>query len=619
MRFTRTEILIYLFFILFIPGCSMQKSAEPEPVQEEQVVTEVAPEPAQEVPKEMVEEYARIHQISDLETAEFRLKNPDYAREHPYTPSREDVEHYERDFLERMYPGFRKLAEKEGFMRARKIYMDNPPAGPGSRFIGSRRYGVVMRQIAAGGGSGASTGIADVLLEDDPATLHYKEAMRLYKRGQLDDAIKHMEKAVQAKPDSPSMLYGLGVMYMEKQDYAKAVQFMRKSVEYIKSTGFTRVNLAMYPDVYMGALTNLGLIYTRVGMYEEAVEALKEAIQFKAGDLDANYNLVNAYYVMGDMEKTSEQLRKFIDLDPKNAEAHNIAGLIYYRKQSYNAALDEFQIAETLVPDEKQYSHNLGTVLADMGRNQEASEAFQRATGLENGADMRREFMEQYAANKVRKLYNDGYTAMDRQNWTQAIENFKSVLELKPDMAEAHMNLGVSYRMRGDVENQIRHFEEAARLEPDMPDIHHNLGLAYSDARMYTRAADEFRKAIESRPSKDAYFSLGMALFRTKDYTNAALQFEKSLELSPDWFEAHTNLGTCYVKLDRLNDALKHFEKAAQLRAGSSEAFYNLGAVYHNMGKHDEAFALFQKTLEIDPGHKQARALLKELENYQGK
>ncbi len=621
MRFIRAGIIIHLFFTFFIFGCSVQESAEPEPVQEPQeekvvIEAEPEPEPVRTVPLEAVKEYARIHQISDLDEAEHRIIDPEYARENPYTPTEEDIVLYERGFLERMYPGFKKMAEKEGFMRARSIYMRNPPAGPGSRHIGSTRYGVVMTQIYDRGGMGASTGISDALFETDPATVHHKEAMRLHRLGQLDEAIVEMEKAVQAKPDSPSMLYGLGVMYMEKQDYPKAVQFMQRSVEHIKSTGYTKVNLALYPDVYMSALTNLGLIYTRIGSHEKAAESLKEAIQFRPGDLDANYNLVNAYYVMGDMEKTAEQLKKFINLDPKNAEAHNIAGLIYYRRQLYNAALDEFQTAESLDPDEKQYNHNLGTVLAELGRTEEAREAFEKAEGLEEGADMRREFMEKTAANKVSELYNDGYDAMERQYWKLAIERFKAVLELKPDMAEAHMNLGFSYRMRGDVENQTHHFEEAARLEPDMPDVHHNLGLAYSDARMYSQAADEFRKAIEIKPSKDSYFSLGMALLRANNYADAAVQFEKSLELSPNWFEAHTNLGTCYMKLDRPDDALKQFEKALQLR-GSAEAQYNLGAVYVNMGKYDEAIKLFQKTLEIYPGHKQARALLKELENYQ--
>lgn len=620
MQFFKIKAYIYFLFLLFIMGCAIQKP-KPILVEKKQIPTEVKEvksEPEPVVPIETVKEYARIHQISDLKTAEFRLTNPTYARQNPYTPNSEDIEFYERDFLEKMYPGFKEMEAKKGFMSARKFYMDNPPAGPGSTFIGSRRYGAIMQQIAAGGGEGASTGAKDVLFEEDPVTVNYKQAMRLHKLGRLDEAIEYMQKAVKAKPDAPSLLYTMGVMYMDKGDNTSAIQYMQSAVKYIKGTGFTKVNLAMYSDAYMGALTNLGLIYTRIGMYEDAIKALNEAILFRQGDLDANYNLVNTYYVMGDMAKTAGQLRKFLNLDPENAEAHNLAGLIYYRQKLYSAALDEFRTAEKLNPDEKQYSHNLGTVLAETGNEKEAVQAFLRADGFAEGSEVRQQYLEQKAENTIREVYNKGAVAMEVRSWRQAIKHFSEVLESKPDMMEAHLNLGVCYRMVGDSKNQIYHFEQAAKLKPDMPNIHYNLGLAYSDAKMYTEAGETFKKAIELDPSlKDAHFSLGTVLFRTRKYADAAAQFEKCLELDPGMVEAHLNLGSCYLKLDRSSDALEQFEIAAQLDPKSAEAQFNLGVVYRNLGKFDEATELFQKCLELDPAYKEARVMLKELENLQ--
>ena len=158
--------------------------------------------------------------------------------------------------------------------------------------------------------------------------------MLLYKNGRLDDAIERMEKAVKAKPDAPASLYNLGVMYGEKGDYAKAKQSLQACLKYINSTAYTRINLAMYPEIYMGAATNLGLIHTRSGMYDEAVKVLKAAIEFKADDVNANLNLANAYYLMGDMEKAIAQMRKCLKLVPGNAELHNALGLIYHNKNS---------------------------------------------------------------------------------------------------------------------------------------------------------------------------------------------------------------------------------------------------------------------------------------------
>ncbi len=604
------EFFVYMFFISLAFGCSVQESVPPEPVRPESVVPEAATEPVPEINPEMVEEYARMHQISDLKTADYYLTHPDYAKENPYKPTDEDIEFYERDFLEKVYPGFKELAEKEGFMKARRIYMDNPPYA-GSRRIGTNRYNKLIQRLASGSGRAA------LISENDPVEMHYREGMRLYKAGQVDDAIKAMKRALRIKPDAPAILYNLGVMYIEKGDYPEAIQVLKDSLYYIKETGFTKLNLAMYSDAYAGSLVNLGLIYSRIGMYNEAVKALEEAIQFRPEDQDANRNLGTVYYLMGDMEKASEQMKRYLDLDPDNAEVHNFVGLMYYRRKLYNAALDEFQTAVKLAPGEKQYNHNLGLALVELGRHDEANKAFENASGLEEGEEMRRMFAEQFAANKVRKMYNDGYDALQRLDYKRTIEIFEAVLKLDPNMVEAHFNLGVCYRARGDVEKQIIHFREAVRLKPDMSDAHYSLGLAYSDARKYPEAALEFRKAVELKPSfAEARFQLGTVLYKMKNYPEASAEFEQCL-VSTNRFEAHLNLGSCYLKTDNVAGAIEHFNKAIQLRPDSAEAHYNLGIAYMKIESYREAYALFQKALEIDPGYREARIMLKELENYQ--
>gem|GEM_PF-1484935 len=604
--------------ILFILGCDMQMAEPVKKVeQKKQTLPDIPLESDRQVTREMVEEYARIHQISDTDTAEFYLTHPDYAESHPYNPTSEDIAFYERSFLEKAYPQFKELAAEKGFMEARRIYLSNPPDGASSRFIGSGRYTSAMRELAASGGQGASTGTLDALLENEPAVINYRKAMKLYKEGQLDDAIENMEIAVKARPESPTLLYNLGMMYMEKGNYADAVQFLKSSLDYIKSTGLTKANLAMYPEVYMGASTNLGLVYARVGMYNEAIAVLKEAIQFRPDDLDANIDLGTVFYAMGDVDKAIEQMKRCIELDPKNASVHNLIGLIYYRKQLHNAALDEFQTAAKLEPDSKQYNYNLGLVLADLGRYDEANQAFSKASGFENGEDTRRIFAEQSAANKVRELYNEGCAAMKSRDLNKAIERLESALKLKPDMAEAHANLGVCYMMRGDRQKQIYHFEEATRLKPGMPDVHYNLGLAYSDAMRYQEAIREFDKAIELNPSlTDAHFKLGTVLYKTRNFADAAAEFQRCVELSPKRFEAYLNLGSCCLKIKDVEGATEGFQKAVQLKPDSAEANYSLGIAYMKSERYGQAYTLFQTALKLNPAHPQARVMMKELEAY---
>ena len=351
---------------------------------------------------------------------------------------------------------------------------------------------------------------------------------------------------------------------------------------------------------------------------QQDIEVMMEAVRLKADDASDTWNLVAKCWSTGDIERAAEQMKRYMKFDPDNAEAHNIIGLDYYCKRLYNAALREFRMAAKLNPDEKQYSYNEALTLIRLDRYDEADQAFERATDLQEGGYLRQVYAELISVNRARKLYNDGCDAMENLDSTQAMDLFKAALKLRPDMVEAHVNLGVLYRMQGDGLSQMKHSQEAVRLKPDMPDAHYNLGLAYSDAKMHSQAIAEFKQAIELKPSfKDAHFNLGTALYRIENYTDAAAEFEKCLELSPNWFEAHLNLGTCYLKTGSVDGAIYHFDKAAQLRPDSAEAHYDLGEAHIRMERFDEASAFLQKALEIDPGYKQARIRLKELQIYQ--
>jgi tetratricopeptide (TPR) repeat protein len=620
------SVIILLAIVVYTSGCATSKPITvdkvdkplPTPTVESAVESPpVESKPAIKITPEMVAEYAKIHQISDLKKAEFYITNPEYAKAHPYVPTGEDIALYEREFLERIYPDFKRLAEKEGFMTARSMYMNNPPAGAGSFWVGSRKYTGMMLKLAEEAGQSAVSGESDALLNVDPATVNYQKGMSLYKEGKTDEAISYLEKAIVFKPDSPTLHYNIGIMYMSKDDSPKAIQSFQSTIANIKSTGYSNVNLKLYPDAFMGASTNLGMLYTRVGLYDQAVEVLKEAVLFRPDDAYANLNLAITYYTMGNMDKAHEQMQKYIKLEPNNAEAYNSLGLIFYRKEQYEPALEEFRKAKELSKNNKQYSYNEGLALAKLGRDEEAVNAFKASSGLEEGEEMRQQFIQEFEANKWRELYNRGHSTMEYGNYRQAIELFKSAIEIKPDVLEAYVNLGFCYRAIGDNENQVYYFRKAWELSPDSADINYNLGLAYSDSKMYEKAIERFNKVAELNPSsKEAYFSIGTAYYKLSKYANAAEAFKKAVDLSPDWLEARLNLGSCYLKTGDVKGATTQFEEAIKGNPKSAEAYYNLGIAYMKVERLNEAGAMFQKTIEINPGHNMAKAMLKELERY---
>ncbi|HGE71028.1 TPA: tetratricopeptide repeat protein [Candidatus Poribacteria bacterium] len=592
-----TIAIIFLFF-----GCARFQPKPLEKKDEQQLPMPTIELKQQEAPKKvtpkMIEEYAMVHQISDMKVAEFYLTHPDYAKANPYIPTSEDLAYYESKFLERMYPNFRKEVEKDGFDKARSRYMNLDP---------NRDSGDKDSQIT----------VDKVNKLNESVDKEFKNALVLYEKGLIDEAIEKMRSVVANKPESPTFVYNLGVIYLKKEDVRQAMACFQKTIELLEESSYTEINKIVYPRIYMGACINLGMIYNYLGLYNEAIEVLTKAIKFSPKDYDANWNLAVTYYTMNDYNRAILQLKKCIEIDPKNDQIHNAVGVAYYKMGLYSMALEEFRTAIKLNPNENQYNYNEGLTLARLNQYENAMMAFRKANEMKDANDMYRILSEQNKLNKAKEMYNKGCLAMESNKIDEAISAFNSALEIKPDMVEALFNLGNCYRIKRDIQKQIYYFEESAKLNPDLLNLYYNLGLAYIDAGMYLNARYALEKAVEDNPTfKDAHFSLGRVYYKDGRYADSCKEFMKCLELSPNWFPAVINLGNCYLKLGDIENAISQFKQATLLSPKSAEAHYDLGIAFTKAKRYNEAIESFQKAISFDPAHAESIRMLKELEDF---
>lgn len=104
----------------------------------------------------------------------------------------------------------------------------------------------------------------------------------------------------------------------------------------------------------------------------------------------------------------------------------------------------------------------------------------------------------------------------------KAIEAYQRVVELKPDIAEAHNNLGVARQRKGELDQAVESFSRALDLKGDYVQALSNRGWALVNQDQWDAAEKDFDKALELNP-KDQGALYGLARVRKakRDYSGA--------------------------------------------------------------------------------------------------
>lgn len=86
--------------------------------------------------------------------------------------------------------------------------------------------------------------------------------------------------------------------------------------------------------------------------------------------------------------------------------------------------------------------------------------------------------------SKVERLYSEGEKQVKKDNYTEAIENFKKILEEKSSHPEALNMLAYSQRKMGRNRKSIRNYWKALDNKPNFPEAREYLGQAYLQAAL---------------------------------------------------------------------------------------------------------------------------------------
>jgi len=348
------------------------------------------------------------------------------------------------------------------------------------------------------------------------------------------------------------------------------------------------------------------------GELEAAIENLGRVLELRPRDVPTLIRLGDLHSKRGEDEPARSYYQRALELDEASAAAHAGLGRLDLDAGAHQQAIDHVERALELQPDADELYHTLGMAYRGRGELERAREALRKnrhgrvrfpdplieSLGLENAS-----------ADAHIQMASD---AMRRQEYEKAIPYYRSYIELRPDNAVAHNNLGVALLALDRWEEGMAALRRSVELDPDYRGGQYSLATALAELGRYQEALEHYRRAHEIDPAeKVIHADWATLLAKVGRVDEAIAELRSVLTEDPSQDYARLKLGNVLLQAGRLDEAREQLEQAASAgglhRAGRGDAHHSLGIIAERRGEAAVARAHYQEAVELAPNNPDAQ------------
>ncbi|HZQ91299.1 MAG TPA: tetratricopeptide repeat protein [Terriglobales bacterium] len=186
-----------------------------------------------------------------------------------------------------------------------------------------------------------------------------------HRRGQLQQALDYVNRALAISKDLPGAHVALGLILLESGRTAEARDVLLEAHKFFP-----------YDEV---VINGLGVIALTEHKYDEAIGYFQQTTQIVPNFADGFNNLGMAYRAAGRVQEAIPVFQRAVALAAENGGYHHNLALALAQAGRMNDALPSFQRAAELAPQNAVMHTDLGVALARLGRYPEARAELERA------------------------------------------------------------------------------------------------------------------------------------------------------------------------------------------------------------------------------------------------
>ncbi|MGD2250804.1 MAG: tetratricopeptide repeat protein [Candidatus Methanofastidiosia archaeon] len=312
---------------------------------------------------------------------------------------------------------------------------------------------------------------------------------------------------------------------------------------------------------------------------------------FKSRESEISEGKTKDFMSLFDEGKYKDILKEVEKIDRKSEKNETILswkGVALVGLQKYEEALQVFDGALKINPENAEAWYNKGVALGNLGKYEEEITCYDEALRI-NPQD-------------AKAWYNKGVALGNLGKYEETIICYDEALRINPQYAKAWYNKGVALGNLGKYEEEITCYDEALRINPQYAKAWLNKGVALGNLGKYEEEITCYDEILKINPQyAKAWYNKGVALGNLGKYEETIICYDEALRINPRILYAWYNKGVALGNLGKYEEEIICYDEALRINPHYVKAWSNKGVALGNLGKYEEEITCYDEILKINP------------------
>ncbi len=447
---------------------------------------------------------------------------------------------------------------------------------------------------------------------EDSARHHYLLSQLSDKRGETEQAMADLTRAIELDPESSLLKRELVRLHLKMNHMASAMTLAQELVQKDpdnaenlillvrlkkedaseKELEFLLNRILELAPGHKESYLRLGKILMNAQRHGEALDLFSRMTREFPTYYVAHFYQGEAKMLTKDMEGALAAFRKTLELEPDLVEPRFRLFDIYRSQDSDPDFKTQYALLEEileLAPEDERAQLETALILEKTQQSEKADQAF-AYLGERLAKDSR-------LAAAVAEIFLSADRNMD------ALKIFNRLLKDAPDNDQLNFFTAMAHESMGDKEKAIEYYLKVSPAHPHYKKMMFSIAFLYRDMERTEEARLLLEDLHEQRPRDiDVIIYLSSFYEEDQDYPEAVALLEKGLALSPDNTTLLFRLGVIQDKKGDKEACIATMEKVIAIDPKDASALNYLGYTYADLGIHlDMAKGLITRALEVKP------------------